>query len=95
MTNVFISDASSGTVGYRCADDYGTEIVREFWVASSGGAVHEVSLARGGSTGPQVCKHLRHRGYTLQSTRATLLALIRSEVRAVKRLEAKEALHYA
>ena len=87
MTIVFISDAGTGTVGYRCVDSSGAQVVRQFWVPASGGHVLETSIVRDDSSSPQVCKNLSHRGWTLQSSRADLLSLIQREVKAVKQLE--------
>ena len=91
MAKVFISDATDGTVGYRCLDGTGAEVVREFWVAPSGGAVRELAPDRPGALAPQACALLSNRGPTLQSSREGLLEVIRAEVRRTKRIERRIA----
>jgi|GEM_PF-5423122 len=60
-------------------------VTRTYWVAPAGGYVREVTDDRPGILGHQVCAGLSHGGYTLESTRAGLLALIRRELRRARR----------
>ena len=89
MAKVFVSDKATGVVDYHSVNDMGAMVIRRFWVAVSGGAVREISADKWGSDAPQVCVNLSSRGYTLQSSRETLLATIRREVRAIARIDAK------
>lgn len=71
----------------RCHDQFsGERIERRFWAPPSGGYVREVSTAKPGTLGQQVCGGLSHRGSTL-SVRdpADLIHLIRREWQAAKR----------
>ena len=89
MPQAKVFKIDGGTVGYRCLDASGDEIVREFWVAPSGGAVHVVAKDRPGCTAPQVCAYLSSRGPTLQSSRENLFHTIQQEARAIARRAAQ------
>jgi hypothetical protein len=71
----------------RCTDNLtGERIERRFWAPPGGGYVREVTAARPGTLGQQVCAGLAHMGGTLSvKTPADLLPLIRREWQAAKR----------
>ncbi len=76
-----IWQSGDSCVFLRDEDDFGRDIVREFWVPSKGGYVREIDVAHPGTLGQQVCNRLSHQGSTLSATRDSLLDLIRREYR--------------
>jgi hypothetical protein len=70
---------AQATVTIAYTNIWGDRISRTFWIPAAGGYVRENSQ--------QVCRKLSTRGDTLMSTRATLLADIRREYRAMRRAE--------
>jgi hypothetical protein len=74
---------------YSCLGEEGQ--VRIFWVPSPQGYVREVTAARPGFMGRQVCRDLHPVGATLLSTPEGLLSLIRSEARRALRSETRAA----
>lgn len=71
------------------SDNMGERIERRFWAPRSGGYVREVTNARPGALGAQVCSGLSSRGGTLSvAAQADLLALIRREWARARRATA-------
>jgi hypothetical protein len=86
-TNRAAINQDGSEVVLRCADSLtGGRVERRFWVAPGGGYVREVTAARPGTLGQQVCARLAHMGGTLSvRSPADLLPLIRREWQAAKR----------
>jgi hypothetical protein len=74
----------SGAVSVSYTDVLGVRVTREFICPIDGGYVREVGTGFGNGY-TQVCRKLSTRGDTLMSTRASLLADIRREYKAMRR----------
>ena len=81
MSKASIKKTASNYVTLSYDDDMGERITAEYFVPHNGGYVRD-------DHGNQICAGLSTRGWTLEATPETLIAIIRREWRKNRRLMA-------